>query len=484
MTFGLSKGVAFGSLLVLTRLLAPSEFGVVAAVVVVLGLIELCADLGMKATVIYEQEDGSGDRVQTAFTLNLLVASALTAVGVLAAPAVADFFHVGHHVWLFRLAALDVLLTGLGSIHDGLLLRDLRFRPRIGTEIAGALARAGVGVSLALAGFGAAALVWGMLAGTAAWVVAQWSLSRFRPTFRLDRAIARTMVAYGIGAALLEVLAVVTTRLDAVAVGRILGQRALGLYTVAFRLPDLLLESIAWQVSLVAFPALARKRAIDAHGLAAATLKLVRYQSVLALPLAAGMAVLARPLIGFVFSPRWSAAAGVFAAVSVMSGITAAGFALGDAFKASGRQRVMVGLNLIQLPVLVVTVLAAGPYGITAVAWARAGGGVLWVALMCGAAARVLDIPCRETVAAMGPGIAGAGGVAIAAEVVHHFWGTASVEALAAACLAGTVGGAVALALLAPATGREIRAGGLAVCRRVRRRGAGVEAAGTVGRPD
>ncbi|MEA2356638.1 MAG: hypothetical protein QOD61_2767, partial [Solirubrobacteraceae bacterium] len=65
LTFGLSKAVAFGSLLVLTRLLAPSEFGVVAAVVVVLGLIELGADLGMKATVIYEQEDGSGDRVQT-----------------------------------------------------------------------------------------------------------------------------------------------------------------------------------------------------------------------------------------------------------------------------------------------------------------------------------------------------------------------------------------------------------------------------------
>lgn len=473
LTFGLSKAVAFGSLLVLTRLLAPSEFGVVAAVVVVLGLIELGADLGMKATVIYEQEDGSGDRVQTAFTLNLLVSGVLTLVGVLAAPVVADFFHVGHHVWLFRLAALDVLLTGLGSVHDGLLLRDLRFRTRMGTEVAGALARAGVGVGLALAGFGAAALVWGMLAGTAAWVIAQWSLSRFRPTFACDRAIARSMVGYGLGAALLEVMAVVTTRLDAVVVGRILGQRALGLYTVAFRLPDLLLESIAWQVSLVAFPVLARKRAIDADGVAGATLRLVRYQSLLALPLAAGMAVLAGPLVGLVFSARWREAAGVFAAVSVMSGITAAGFALGDAFKASGRQRVMVGLNLVQLPVLVVTVIAAGPYGITTVAWARAGGGVLWVALMGGAAARVLGIPGRATFAAMWPGIAGAAGVAVAAEAVHRTWGAASTGGLLAAGLAGGIGGAVALTVLAPATGREIRGGGRAAWRRLRGRGAG-----------
>ena len=46
-----------------------------------------------------------------------------------------------------------------------------------------------------------------------------------------------------------------------------------------------------------------------------------------------------------VFSAKWRDAAGVFGAVSVMSGISASGFALGDAFKALGRQRVMVGLT-------------------------------------------------------------------------------------------------------------------------------------------
>ncbi|HEV3129186.1 MAG TPA: oligosaccharide flippase family protein, partial [Solirubrobacteraceae bacterium] len=150
LTFGLSKALAFVSLLVLTRLLAPSQFGLIGAVVTLLGLIELNSDLGMKATVIYEQERGAGERVQTAFTVNLVLAAVLATAAFLAAPLVAGFFHAPGHVGLFRLAAVDVLLTGLGGIHDGLLLRDLRFRTRILTEVVSAVVRAGVGVTLAL----------------------------------------------------------------------------------------------------------------------------------------------------------------------------------------------------------------------------------------------------------------------------------------------------------------------------------------------
>jgi hypothetical protein len=73
----------------------------------------------------------------------------------------------------------------------------------------------------------------------------------------------------------------------------------------------------------------------------------------------------------------------------------------------------------------------------------------------------------------MWPGIAGAAGVALAAEAVHRTWGAASTGGLLAAGLAGGIGGAVALTVLAPATGREIRGGGLAAWRRLRGRGAG-----------
>ena len=468
LTFALTKGLALVSLLVLTRLLVPSEFGLVAAVSVVLSLIELTTDLGMGQAVIYEQEKGTGERIDVAFTINIALTALMTVAVAAAAPQIASFFHQSEHVGLFRLASLDIFLTGLGGVHDGLLLRDLRFRTRIVTEVVGAIARAGVGVTLALLGFGAASLVWGMLAGTAAWAAALWWRTGFRPTLRYHRAIAATIVPYGIGASLLQLFAQITTTIDVTVVGRVLGGEALGLYSVAFRLPSLLLENIANQVSLVAFPALSRKRVMDSAGVGAATGKLVRYQSLYALPLAALLAVEAEPIVETLFSAKWREASGVFAAVSVMSAISASGFALGDAFKALARQRVMIGLTLIQLPILITTIILLAPDGITAVAWGRAGNVLLWVTMMAISAARVLRIPFRVTLRAMGPGAAAAVGVALGAGAVRLWSGLPNIPEMAAAGVLGCLGGLAVLALLAPQTFAELRLGAAAVVRRVR----------------
>jgi len=468
LTFGLTKGLAFLSMLVLARLLAPSQFGVVAALTVVLGVIELIADLGMKSSVIYEQEQGAGERVQVAFTVNMLLVVALTAAAFIAAPALASFFHASGHVGLFRLAALDIFITGLGQVHDGLLLRDLRFRARIVTQVVSAIVRAVVGVTLALLGFGAASLVWGLVAGTAAWTVALWVATGFLPTFHFRRAVARSILGYGVAASVMELVDQLTIQVDTTVVGRVLGTSALGLYSVGTRIPSMALENIANQVSLVAFPALARKRVLDAEGVAGSTLRLVRYESLYALPLAAGLAVMARPIVETVFSAKWLDATGVFAAVAVMSGISASGFALGDAFKALGRQRVMVALNIIEFPVIVVAILIAAPYGITTVAWVRAGMELLWVTMMTLSAVWVVGIPARRTLVAMWPGMAAAVGVVLATGPVRLWVPIPTVPKVIAGAIAGAVGGLAALAVLSPATFAELQAAAAGIRKRAR----------------
>jgi PST family polysaccharide transporter len=455
--FGISRGLSFVSLLVLTRLLAPRQFGLVAAVTVVIGVIELTSDLGMSATVIYEQENTVGERVEVAFTLNMMLAVVMAGVGVLLAPLVAGFFHASHHVGLFRLAMLDVFFTGLGVIHNALLLRDLRLNLRTIVQVASAIVRAGVGVALALLGFGAASIVWGLVIGTVCSVTALWLVTGFRPRLRFDRRIAGSMLSFGVAASLFEFLDQAVLQIDTAVVGRVLGQRALGLYSVAFRIPTLVLENIAAQVSLVAFPALARKRAIDSAGVGEATRRLVRYQALYALPLAAGMAVEARPIVETVFSSKWLGATGVFAAVSVMSGISAAGFPLGDALKALGRQRLLVLLTLIQFPLLLATIISVAPYGIAAVAWARTGGMVFWVWLMAVAAARAMNLSTYRTITAMGPGAAVAAAVVAAAGAVRLWSHLPAIPEMLAALVAGGAGALAALALFAPTTFVEFR---------------------------
>jgi PST family polysaccharide transporter len=451
-----NKAVNFVSVMVLARLLTPSEFGVVAAVVVFLSFIELGSDLGMKATVVYEQEEGVTARVQSAFTLNLIIAIALTAVGVLCAPLVAQFFNVEGQEDLFRVGALCLLFVGLGNIHDALLVREMDFRRRTVPQVVRAAVRAGVSIGLAVAGLGAWALVIGMLVGSAAWTVAQWSLSPLRPTLDLDLGIVRGMAGYGGAAAVLEVLSVLNNRADAAIVGRVLGERALGLYTIAFRVPELAIETVAWNTSEVAFPALSRKRAMDRGDLTRSTMRLLRFQALYALPIAAGIAMVATPLIVVLFSSKWGAAGGVTAAIAVKAGISAIVFPLGDVFKALGRQRVLVALGSIQLPILVATIVLVAPAGIVAVAWARAGFTAVLGTVQIAFVLRALGSDVRALLVALRPALVTAGGVVVGAGAVALAFDGASFAELLLGAGAGAAVGLLAARLFAFDALREL----------------------------
>jgi O-antigen/teichoic acid export membrane protein/peptidoglycan/xylan/chitin deacetylase (PgdA/CDA1 family) len=466
--FATSKALSFVSVLVLARLLTPDEFGVVAAVAVYIALIELGSDLGMKPAVVYEQESGVSERVQTAFTLNLAAVVVLTALGVAAAPAIASFFGVPGEAYLFRLGALNLLLTGLGNVHDGLLLRDMSFGRRIRPQVARDVVRLVVSVGLAFAGLGALALVIGFLAGTLAWTVMQWTLTPLRPRLSYDGAIARSMLVYGGPAALLAFLSTIASRADVFAIGHLIDSRALGIYTLAYRLPEVLLASVAYTLGVVAFPALARQRARDPDGLRAATLQLVRYQALYALPVAAGMAVLSVPIVELLFGPTWRAAAPVLVPVVLGAVVVTICHPLGDLLKAIGRQRLLVAMNLVQIPAVAVACLIAAPSGLLAVAWGMVAVNVLFTVMLSWAVVRELGVGAGSLLSICAPAALAATGVVAGAGAVRLLWPQLSAPALLLAAGAGALGAVLVLRALAPQTYRDV----LRQARGLRRRGA------------
>jgi PST family polysaccharide transporter len=410
----------------------------------------------MKPAVVYEQESGVSERVQTAFTLNLAAAVALTAVGVLAAPAIAAFFGVPDETYLFRLGALNLLLTGLGNVHDGLLLRDMSFGRRIRPQVARDVVRLVVSVGLAFAGLGALALVIGFLAGTLAWTVMQWALTPLRPRLSYDHAIARSMLVYGGPAALLAFLSTIASRADVFAIGHLIDSRALGIYTLAYRLPDVLLASVAYTLGVVAFPALARQRARDPDGLRAATLQLVRYQALYALPVAAGIAVLSVPIVELLFGPTWRAAAAVLVPVALAAVVVTITHPLGDLLKAIGRQRLLVAMNLVQLPAVVVACLIAAPSGLLAVAWGMVAVNVLFTVMLSWAVVRELGVGVGSLLSICAPAVLAAAGVLAGAGAVRLLLPQLSAPALVLASAAGALGAVLALRALAPQTYRDV----------------------------
>ena len=144
------------------------------------------------------------------------------------------------------------------------------------------------------------------------------------------------------------------------------------------------------------------------------------------------------------------------AAIAVKSAFTAVGFPLGDAFKAIGRQRVLVIFNTIELPLLIVGIVVLAPHGIVVVAWIVAAVELLHLILEAAVAARLLGISPVAVLRAAGPALAACAGVLAGAGAVRLGWRDAALAPLVAGIAAGLAGGGLALAVLAPAQARRL----------------------------
>jgi len=452
-----TKALTFVATLILARLLAPNEFGILAAVLAFITLLEVISDLGMKATVIYQSEEGVTSRVQTAFTLNLIFTGLLTILAVALAPLIAEFFEAESETILFRVAALDLLLRGLGNIHDALLLRDMEFRRRLIPQLTSNLVRGIATIALAVAGLGASALVIGFIIGSAVWTLTLWIVKPFRPTLRIERSSVKGVATYGGWASALAILAAITQRVDLAVIGSALGSRALGLYTIAQRLPELIVGNVTWNLSVVAFPALAERRDRADGSLTDTTLNLIRYSALFGMTIGAALAVLATPLVVVLFSEKWTEAGAIMTPLAIMYGLVCIVFPLGDTFKALGRQPTMVVVNALALPVSIGAMVLAAPAGVIAVVWARVAvtvaQGVVWIVLI----SRELDLRLRRVVAMLRPATAGATGIVLAGGAVRLALPDASIGPLLLGALAATLGGALFLRLFARREYAEVR---------------------------
>ena len=136
-------------------------------------------------------------------------------------------------------------------------------------------------------------------------MVALWVLVPWRPKLRLDRAQLPGLLRFGGALTGVDITAAVTANADYVFVGKVLGPAALGLYTLAFRLPELAIVNVATVAGIVLFPAFAN---VERSALAHTYTVSLRYLLMLCMPVAAAVALLAAPLVEVAFGPKWHGA--------------------------------------------------------------------------------------------------------------------------------------------------------------------------------
>jgi PST family polysaccharide transporter len=251
--------VQFGSVIVLSRLLSPADFGLFAMVAPLYGLALIFQDFGLgHATVQSAQLTPA--QSSTLFWINIAGSLCLAVPLVFGAPLVGWFYHNGQLIALTRSFGVLIVIAALGAQHSAVLNRSIRFRYL-----------AMLDASAALAGFLGAVFVaavfhsyWALFAaaaiGSTVTAAGAWLGTGFVPHLPRRNSGLRPMLRLGAGITSHNVFTFVARNLDNVLIGRVWGDAPLGLYDRAYKLLLFPLTQINAPLGRVMLPMLARLR--------------------------------------------------------------------------------------------------------------------------------------------------------------------------------------------------------------------------------
>ena len=344
-----SKLLLLVSTAVLARLLTKDDFGVVGIAIITINFFDVISSLGIGSALIYYPES---DRTSsTAFWANLIISFGIFGLAWLIAPSVAVYFHDSRATDIIRISSLAYPVSSIGDTYSSLLSKKLSFSRIFLPEFLRAMAKGLSSIGFALAGFGALSLIIGQICGEAVATIVYWYSLSWRPFFIIEIPTLKALLDYGIKYVGSDIVSAVLLNLDYLMVGRFLGTEALGVYTLAFRLPDLIVLQFARSLSTVIFPVYSKMQEIP-ESISRGLLMTTRYISLITVPLGLGLALVAQPFTQIVFTEKWIDAAPAMQGIAVYSLLLSLSYNAGTAYKALGRPQINTWTGLFRLSIL------------------------------------------------------------------------------------------------------------------------------------
>lgn len=301
-----------GAQIALARLLGPGNYGIYGIGLAVLTFATFLAGTGFSYSLLLQAQVGEAD-IRFAFTWQLLAGLACAAAMLALAPWLAQTFREPGVASMLRWLALACVLTAASGPALCLLQRELDFRALGLIQLASyALGYLGIGLPLALAGWGADALAIACVAQAGAGLAGCW-WQRPHPLRPLLRQPDRSQ-ALGTGRTvfLTNLVNWLSANLDRLIIGRLLQTHAVGLYTLAWNLAQVPVTLLVGAVQ-PAFLAAGAQLAHEPKRLQHAWHQVLAGVLVLVMPIAVTLALLAQDLVALLYGPAWRDAGWVLA---------------------------------------------------------------------------------------------------------------------------------------------------------------------------
>jgi O-antigen/teichoic acid export membrane protein len=355
-----NRGLGLVRKIVLARMLAPEDFGLLGIAFLSISTLETFSKTGFQAALVQKKADIK-PYLDTAWTVSAIRGVILFGLLFFAAPFVAEFFGSPQATLIIRIIGMTVLLSGFKNIGIILFQKELEFKKQFFYHLSGTLTNFVVAIVLAFTLRNVWALVWGGLAASFVQLFMSYCVHPYNPTLRFEQAKFDHLFAYGKWVLGQSIVIFLITQGDDIFVGKVLGVTALGFYQMAYTFSNLPATEITHVISQVTFPAYSKLQD-DIIRLRDAYFKILQLTAFLSVPAAGLIIIFASDFINIFLGEKWMPCVSAMKILALWGLIRSIGATTGPVFQAIGRPKTLTKIQILHFILLAVLIYPLSVY--------------------------------------------------------------------------------------------------------------------------
>ena len=360
--------------IILAHILAPTAFGILATIMMVISFAEMLADAGFQKFLVqyeFESEDEKQKNVSVAFISNIVLAIVLWLVIIIWRDELAIL--VGNEGLGFPLAIMGAMLPlgAFSSIQMAMYRRSFNFKFLLSIRMITIITPLFISIPMALAGFDYWSLIAGLLAAHLFTAIALCVRQEKLISIYFSSTVFRKMFSFSAWS-LAEAFSIwLTAWVDTFIISHFLNAYYLGLYKMPTAIVTTVMAIATSSMAPVLFSALSRHQHNQVE-FEKTFLTFQRYMALFLVPLGVGMFVYQDFIVEILLGPQWKLAGIVLGSWALSSSlVTAISYLISEAFRAKGMPNVSFLAQMAHLFVLIPVIYVCVQYDFTTFVYAR-----------------------------------------------------------------------------------------------------------------
>lgn len=249
--------------IVLARILSPEDFGTVAMVTILTGFSDQFVNFGFSSAIIQKNEI-SQKELSSIFWFNALIGVGLTSLILSLANYISEFYDKPYLISVTCFISFMYLFNSLSIVQNALFLKEMKFKLLAIRSFLSVAISGGVGIGLAYYNYGYWSIAIMLVLKSFLFTVIIWFSSNWRPSFYFSYSSLKESLSFSLFIFINNVVSYFTHNIDNLLVGKVFGDKSLGLYTKSYAFVNLPVNTISSIFSKVSLPVFSRYKENDA----------------------------------------------------------------------------------------------------------------------------------------------------------------------------------------------------------------------------